>query len=268
DFVTLHLIKTPETVGLIGKDLLAKAKRGIRIVNVARGGVIDEHALADAIRSGQVGGAALDVFAEEPCTDSPLLELGQVVVTPHLGASTAEAQDKAGDTIAEQVSLALRGEFVPFAVNVSAAEASEVVRPFLALAERLGQLFAGLTDDRQADELRLEYQGELADYDTRILTLSILKGYFGAIADEPVSYVNAPQLAKERGIEVRETRSSTAQDYVNLITIRGGDSAIGGTLVGLSGQPRLTMLDDHTVDVPPADHMLVIRNVDEPGVIG
>jgi D-3-phosphoglycerate dehydrogenase len=268
DFVTLHLIKTPDTVGLIGSELLAKAKRGIRIVNVARGGVIDEAALADAIRSGQVGGAAIDVFAEEPCTDSPLFALDQVVVTPHLGASTEEAQDKAGDTIAEQVSLALRGEFVPFAVNVSAGEASEVVRPFLPLAERLGQLFAGLTEDRQADELALEYQGELADYDTRILTLSVLKGYFGATTDQPVSYVNAPQIAKERGIEVRETRSSTSQDYVNLVTVRGGGGAVAGTLVGLSGQPRITMVDDHTVDVPPADHMIVIRNEDQPGVIG
>jgi D-3-phosphoglycerate dehydrogenase len=268
DFVTLHLIKTPDTLGLIGKDLLARSKPGIRIVNVARGGVIDEAALADAIRSGQVAGAAIDVFAEEPCTDSPLFELDQVVVTPHLGASTEEAQDKAGDTIAEQVSLALAGEFVPFAVNVSAAEASETVRPFLPLAERLGELFAALTEDAQAGELALEYQGELAGYDTRILTLSVLKGYFGATADQPVSYVNAPQIAKERGVEVRETSTSTAHDYVNLVTVRGGQHAVAGTLTGLSGQPRLVMLDDHAVDVPPADHMIVIRNDDRPGVIG
>jgi D-3-phosphoglycerate dehydrogenase / 2-oxoglutarate reductase len=267
DFVTLHLIKSPDTIGLIGKELLARAKPGIRIVNVARGGVIDEAALAEAIRSGQVAGAAIDVFAEEPCTDSPLFELDQVVVTPHLGASTEEAQDKAGDTIAQQVSLALRGEFVPFAVNVSAAEASETVRPFLPLAERLGELFAGLTEEAQASALSIEYHGELADYDTRILTLSVLKGYFGATTDQPVSYVNAPQIAKERGIEVRDTSTSTAQDYVNLITIRGGDHAVGGTLVGLSSKPRLVMLDDHTVDVPPADHMLVVRNDDRPGVI-
>jgi D-3-phosphoglycerate dehydrogenase len=267
DFVTLHLVKTPDTIGLIGKDLLARSKKGIRIVNVARGGVIDEAALAEAIRSGQVAGAAIDVFAEEPCTDSPLFELEEVVVTPHLGASTEEAQDKAGDTIAEQVSLALRGEFVPFAVNVSAAEASETVRPFLPLAERLGELFAGLTEAAQATAVAIEYQGELADYDTRILTLSVLKGYFGATSDQPVSYVNAPQIAKERGIEVRDTSTSITQDYVNLITIRGAGHAVGGTLVGLSAKPRLVMLDDHTVDVPPADHMLVVRNDDRPGVI-
>jgi D-3-phosphoglycerate dehydrogenase len=268
DFVTLHLIKTPDTVGLIGKELLARAKPGIRIVNVARGGVIDEEALAEAIQSGQVAGAAIDVFAEEPCTSSPLFELEQVVVTPHLGASTEEAQDKAGDTIAQQVSLALRGEFVPFAVNVSAAEASETVRPFLPIAERLGQLLAGLAGDTQADELAIEYQGELAGFDTRILTLSVLKGYFGSTADQPVSYVNAPQIAKERGIEVRDTSTSTAHDYVNLVTVRGSGHAVAGTLVGLSGAPRLVMVDDHTVDVPPADHMLVITNDDRPGVIG
>ncbi|MDQ3293439.1 MAG: phosphoglycerate dehydrogenase, partial [Actinomycetota bacterium] len=146
DFVTLHLAKTKETVGLIGADLLAKAKPGIRIVNVARGGIVDEAALAAAIRNGAVGGAALDVFAEEPTTASPLFELDEVVVTPHLGASTREAQDKAGDTIADMVQLALAGDFVPFAVNVSAAEASETVRPFLPLAERLGRLWSSLTD--------------------------------------------------------------------------------------------------------------------------
>jgi D-3-phosphoglycerate dehydrogenase / 2-oxoglutarate reductase len=144
DFVSIHVVKTPETIGLVNAELLAKAKPGIRIINVGRGGIIDEEALADAIRSGHVGGAAIDVFTTEPTTESPLFGLDSVVVTPHLGASTHEAQDKAGDTIAEQVGLALAGEFVPFAVNVAAAEASETVRPFLPLAERLGELFASL----------------------------------------------------------------------------------------------------------------------------
>jgi D-3-phosphoglycerate dehydrogenase len=144
DFLTLHVVKTPETLNMIDADLLAKAKPNLRIVNVSRGGVIDEAALAEAIREGRIAGAAIDVFAREPTTESPLFELPQVVVTPHLGASTAEAQDKAGDTIAEQVGLALAGEFVPFAVNVAAAEASSTVRPFLPLAERLGQLYAAL----------------------------------------------------------------------------------------------------------------------------
>ena len=205
DFVTLHVAKTPETIGLIDADRLAKAKEGIRIVNVARGGIIVEADLADAIRSGHVGGAAIDVFDSEPTTESPLFDLPEVVVTPHLGASTHEAQDKAGDTIAEMVGLALAGEFVPFAVNVNAAEASETVRPFLGLAERLGALFAGLAGS--VDALEIGYEGEIGGYDTRILTLSLLKGFFGRISEDPVSYVNAPKLADEHGIVVTESAS-------------------------------------------------------------
>ena len=267
DFVTIHVAKTPETVGLIGRDLLAKAKPGIRIVNVARGGIVDEAALAEAIASGHVGGAALDVFEKEPTTESPLFGLPEVVVTPHLGASTHEAQDKAGDTIAEQVGLALAGEFVPFAVNVSAAEASETVRPFLPMAERLGQLFASLTAGA-GGPLEVEYQGQLADYDTRILTLSLLKGYFSQTIDEPVSYVNAPQIATEQGLEVREISSSTSRDYVNLITVRDDRHSLGATLVGMRHEPRIVSVDDHTVDAPPSRHMVVVRNEDVPGVIG
>ncbi|MBI2710307.1 MAG: phosphoglycerate dehydrogenase [Actinobacteria bacterium] len=267
DFVTLHVVKTPETLGMIGRDFFAKAKPGIRVVNVSRGGVVDEDALAEAIRDGVCGGAALDVFGSEPTTDSPLFELPQMVVTPHLGASTREAQDKAGDTIAEQVGLALAGEFVPFAVNVSAAEASEAVRPYLPLAERLGALFASLVGGAPS-VLEVEYQGQIADHDTRILTLSALKGLFSASSDEPVSYVNAPQLAAERGMEVRDTATATARHYVNLVSLRGADHSIAGTLVGLQAEARIVVVDDHTVDVPPADHMLVVRNDDRPGVIG
>ncbi len=267
DFVTIHVARTPETIGLLGKERLARAKPGLRVINTARGGIVDEDALAWAIDEGIVGGAALDVFSAEPTTESPLFGLDSVVVTPHLGASTTEAQDKAGVTIAEQVTLALAAEFVPFAVNVSASEASETVRPFLPLAERLGMLFARLNEG-VPQVLEVTYQGQLADYDTRILTLSVLKGIFSGVVHEPVSYVNAPQLAEERGVEVRETTTSSVQDYVNLITLRGGDHAIGGTLAGLRGEARIVMLDDHTVEVPPADHMLVLRNDDRPGMIG
>ncbi len=267
DFVTIHVAKTPETMNLLNAETLAKAKPGIRIINVARGGIVNEQDLADAIIAGHVGGAALDVFAKEPTTESPLFALDSVVVTPHLGASTLEAQDKAGDTIAEQVGLALAGEFVPFAVNVSAAEASDAVRPFLPMAERLGELFAAFGAG-QVTTLEIEYQGQIAEYDTRILTLSLLKGYFGRVSDEPVSYVNAPKLAAEQGVTIRETTTTTAQDYVNLITVRAGDHAVAGTLSGLRGEPRIVMVDDHTVDVPPARHMLIVRNDDRPGVIG
>jgi len=267
DFVTLHLAKTPETVGLIGRELLSKAKPSLRLVNVARGGIVDEDALAEALREGKIAGAALDVFAEEPTTESPLFELDNVVVTPHLGASTAEAQDKAGATIAEMVGLALVGDFVPYAVNVSAAEASETVRPYLPLAERLGRIFAGLAKE-VSGAIEIEYQGHIAEYDTRILTLSVLKGFFSVVTGEPVSYVNAPQVAEEQGIEVRPTSTTTARDFVNLITIRAGDHSIAGTLVGLKGVPSIVMIDDHTVDVPPAEHLLVVRNADQPGMIG
>ncbi len=267
DFVTLHVAKTPETMGLIGAESLAKAKDGIRIINVARGGIVDEAALADAIRSGKVAGAALDVFASEPCLDSPVYELDEVVVTPHLGASTQEAQDKAGDTIAEMVELALAGDFVPFAVNVSAGEASETVRPFQPLTERLGTIFGALVDSAPG-VLEVEYCGQLADYDTRILTLSLLKGFFAHTSDQPVSYVNAPQLAAERGIEVRESSTTTSHEYVNLVTVRGAGHSLAGTVTGLRGDPRIVMVDDHTVDVPPANNMLVVRNADAPGVIG
>lgn len=267
DFITLHLAKTPETAGLINAEMLALAKPNLRVVNVARGGIIDEDALAEAIAEGRIAGAALDVFATEPTTESPLFELESVVVTPHLGASTAEAQDKAGDTIAEMVGLALAGDFVPFAVNVSAAEASETVRPYLPLAERLGRIFAGLCASG-SDVIEIEYQGHIAEYDTRILTLSVLKGFFSVTSGEPVSYVNAPQAAEEQGIEIRPTSTTTARDYVNLITLRGGGHSVAGTLVGLKGVPSLVMIDDHAVDVPPSEHLLVVRNADKPGMIG
>jgi len=269
DFLTIHLPKTAETKGLVGRDLLAKAKPGLRIVNAARGGILDEDALYDAITDGQVAGAALDVYTTEPCTDSPLFTLPSVVVTPHLGASTAEAQDKAGITIAEQVVLALAGQFVPFAVNVAATEVSETVKPFLGLAEQLGRCFAGL-HDTMPDRVELEYQGALASSNVSILTLAILKGMFAAAIEEPVSYVNAPQLASERGIEVREVMTTTVRDFVNLVTVRSPSHALAGTLSGVRGEPepRIVMMDDHTVEVPPARHMLVVRNDDRPGMIG
>ncbi|HZU74352.1 MAG TPA: phosphoglycerate dehydrogenase [Acidimicrobiales bacterium] len=268
DFVTIHLLKTADSVGLVGKELLARAKPGMRIVNCARGGIVDEDALAEALRSGLVAGAALDVFDEEPATASPLFEFSSVVVTPHLGASTAEAQDKAGVTIAEQVNLALAGDFVPYALNVSAGEASKAVRPFLSVAELLGSLFACLHEGLPA-VLDITYQGALAEHDTRILTLSALKGVFSAGGStDPVSYVNAPQMAEERGMEVRETTSTAAHDYTNLITISGDGHSVSGTVSGPSGQPRVVMVDGHNVDVPPAPDMLVVRNDDRPGMIG
>jgi D-3-phosphoglycerate dehydrogenase len=267
DFVTVHLPKTKETKGIIGRDLFAKAKPDLRVINVARGGIVDEDALAQAVRTGQIAGAALDVFDVEPCTDSPLFGLDNIVVTPHLGASTREAQDKAGDTIAEMVKLALAGDFVPFAVNVSAAEANETLRPYLPLAERLGGLFASLVG-KLPETLEIVTEGEIGQYDNRILTLGVLKGFFASISDEAVSYVNAPQLAKNAGVEVREVASRESREFVNLLTLRGDGHSIAATLTGRRGEPRLVMIEDHSTDVPPADNMLVVRNDDRPGVIG
>ena len=269
DFVSIHTPKTPETMGLFGRELLAKAKPGIRIINTARGGIVDEEALADAIRDGIVAGAGLDVFATEPCTESPLFELPGVVVSPHLGASTEEAQDKAGVTIAEQVLLALAGDFVPYAVNVAATDVTDVVRPFMGLAEQLGRFFVGLHDGLP-DSIDVEYQGELAGESTAILTLSVLKGIFDGTTEEPVSYVNAPQLAAQRGLQVRESSTSTSRDYRSLMTLRSPTHSVAGTLitVGLHTEPRIVVVDDHLVEVPPSEHMIVVRNDDRPGVIG
>ena len=269
DFVSIHTPKTPETVGLVGRELLGKAKPGIRIINTARGGIVDEEALAEAIEAGTVAGAGLDVFASEPPGDSPLFHLDSVVVTPHLGASTEEAQDKAGVTIAEQVLLALAGDFVPYAVNVAATDVSEAVKPYMALAEQLGRFFACLHDGLP-DGLEVEYRGALAGAGTGILTLSVLKGLFTASTEEPVSYVNAPQLAEDRGLQVQEVSTSTSPNYKSLVTLRSGQHSIAGTLTGagVRAEPRVVMVDDHTLEVPPAQDMLVVRNDDRPGVIG
>lgn len=269
DFLTVHLPKTKETIGIIGRELFLKAKPELRVINVARGGIVDEEALATAVKEGLIAGAALDVFTKEPMTESPLFSIPQIVVTPHLGASTREAQDKAGDVIADMVQLALAGDFVPFAVNIDASDANETLRPFLPLAERLGQLFASLVG-KAPSSLEISATGEIGGYDTRILTLSALKGFFASITGEQVTYVNAPQLAKDAGCEVRENNSpvSTNADYVNLVTMKCNGHNIAATLVGPRREARLVLVDDHITDVPPANNMLVVRNDDRPGVIG
>ncbi|MFV0308686.1 MAG: ACT domain-containing protein, partial [Desertimonas sp.] len=200
-------------------------------------------------------------------TSSPLFELPSIVVTPHLGASTREAQDKAGDTIADMVQLALAGDFVPFAVNLAVTEAHEDLTAYLPLAERLGTLFGSLVGELPA-QLEVSVEGDIGGYDTRILGLSALKGVFGRITDEPVTYVNAPQRAKDHGVDVREVKSTTSSDYVNLITISGGGHRVAGTLSGRRSEHRIVGIDGHTFDVPPSAEMVMITNDDRPGVIG
>ena len=267
DFLTVHLPKTNDTAGLINRDLLIKAKPTLRVVNVARGGIVHEADLAECISDGVIAGAALDVFDAEPTTESPLFDFPSVVVTPHLGASTREAQDKAGDAIADMVQLALAGDFVPWAVNVDAAEANETLRPFLPLAETLGRLYGSLHGSAP-DSFELSCQGEIAQYDTRILGLAVLKGFFSPISEDPVSYVNAPAMAKAAGITMRETNCIDTDEYVNLISLKCDDHSISGTLAGRRSEQRVVEVDGHAFDVPPADHMLVISNDDRPGVIG
>ena len=270
DFVSVHLPRTPETEGLLGEKELGMMKPGARLVNTARGGIVDEDALAKALESGHLGGAALDVFATEPTTDSPLFGLPNVVVTPHLGASTREAQDKAGITVAEMVRLALKGEFVPYAVNVSAgAEVSEVVRPFVGFAERMGAMAAGLAEGG-VRSLVASYLGRIAESDTRVLTLAILKGILGRSVHEPVSFVNAPMLARERGLSVSEMRSTVSQDYVldrAPRRHRRGSVALEGTLIARETE-RIVKVNDFDIEVAPAPNMVFFNYVDRPGVIG
>jgi D-3-phosphoglycerate dehydrogenase len=268
DFVTVHLPRNAETAGLLDAARLALMKPDARIVNAARGGLIDEEALAAALSAGKLGGAGLDVFATEPTTSSPLFSFDSVVVTPHLAGSTQEAQDKAGVTIAEQVALALRGELAQYAVNVDVGrELSDVVRPFVGLAERLGRIFMNVGEG--ATSLRIAYNGQIANEDTRVLTLSVLKGLLGAVVAEPVTFVNAPLMASDRGITYAETRSTTAGSYVNEIEIRGeGGAAVSGTVVGANDEERITGIYDFQVEMPPGSFMCFLRYDDRPGVIG
>jgi D-3-phosphoglycerate dehydrogenase / 2-oxoglutarate reductase len=268
DVLTVHLPKTPETVGIIGQAELRAMKPTARVVNTARGDLIEEDALYEALRKGWIAGAALDVFTDEPLTASPLFDFDNVVVTPHLGASTAEAQDKAGVMVAEAVTAALNGEFVPSAVNLQiSAHVPEAVRAFMPLADKLGRLFTALHQGTTS-QLTIEYRGHIAAQDNQALTLSALKGLLADVVHEPVTYVNAPLLATERGIEVTTVTSTAAQDYVSLVCLCGGNITVAGTLVGPANRERLVDVWGFDVDMEPADHMLFFRYVDRPGIVG
>ncbi len=273
DFISIHLPKTPETVGLIGAEQLALCKPGVRIVNAARGGLVDEAALADALAAGTVAGAGLDVFATEPTTDSPLFAFDQVVVAPHLGASTAEAQDKAGLAVARSVRLALEGQFVPDAVNVQAGGVVvEEVRPALPLVEKLGRVFTALAGGVAAS-LQVQVCGEISVHDVSVLQLAALKGVFADVVEEQVTFVNAPALAAERGLEVGLTTTPESGDYRNEVRLSGvlaggGTVQVAGTLTGTRQVEKLTGVDGFDVEVPLTDHLLVFRYVDGPGVVG
>ncbi len=269
DVLTIHLPKNKETTGIINADMLKRAKRSLRIVNVARGGIADEADLAEALRNGTIAGAALDVFTKEPVTDSPLFGLGNIVVTPHLGASTREAQDRAGEVVADMVQLALNGDFVPFAVNLEAGDANETLKPFVPLADRIGRVFASLIESTPST-IEISTTGEIGGYDPGLITISALKGMLSVWSTDQVSLVNAPSMARNLNITVESIASTTTthRDYVNLITLRSGDRNISATLTGRRREARIVMIDHHLTDIPPSEHMLVVKNDDQPGAIG
>jgi D-3-phosphoglycerate dehydrogenase / 2-oxoglutarate reductase len=272
DFITVHLPKTAETAGLIGERELRLVKPGVLIVNAARGGIVNEHALALALKDGRVGGAGIDVFATEPCTDSPLFGFPNVVVTPHLGASTHEAQEKAGTQVARSVRLALLGEFVPDAVNVQGGTVHEDVKPGLPLAEKLGRIFTALACGVAA-RLDVQVRGEIAAHDVRVLQLAALKGVFGGIVEEAVTYVNAPLLASQRGVEVSLSADAVSPDWRNLVTVRGtlpGGQvvSVSGTLTGPRQIEKLVEVNGFDMEIAAAEHMVFLTYTDRPGIVG
>ncbi len=272
DFITVHLPKTPETIGLIGDEALHKVKPNVRIINAARGGIVDEQALYEAIVDGRVAGAGIDVWAKEPCTESPLFELEQVVVTPHLGASTHEAQEKAGVAVARSVRLALAGELVPDAVNVKGGAIADDVRPMLPLTEALGQIASSLATAPVA-AVETEVRGEVTENDVKVLELAALKGVFTPLTEEQVSYVNAPVIARDRGVSAALVTDADGGDHRNLVRVRlaltdGSSVSVGGTLSGPRDIAKLVEIDEFHLEVPLSRHLVVMRYADRPGVVG
>lgn len=273
DFLTLHLPKTPETQGFINSDTLAKTKDGVRLINVARGPLIVDEDLQAALDSGKVAGAALDVFTTEPITEHPLFSYPNVIVTPHLGASTAEAQDRAGVQTAEQVVAALTGGSVTTAVNIPAisAEDMEVLGPFVPLAEKLGKIAASLADS--VERVEIEHLGRIAERDTRLLTLSVLTGLFAGRTEEAVNLVNAPALAEERGIQISETRETQAKDYADLVRVtlvgKEGSVRVVGTTLGQKHRPHLLEAWGQRFNLQIDDpYLTLFRYSDVPGMVG
>ena len=272
DFISVHLPKTPETAGLIDKDALAKTKPGVVIVNAARGGLVDEAALADAVTSGHVRAAGIDVFSTEPCTDSPLFDLPQVVVTPHLGASTEEAQDRAGTDVAASVKLALAGEFVPDAVNVGAGVVSEEVSPWLDLVRKLGLLVGALSDELPVS-LSVQVRGELAGEDVEVLRLSALRGLFSAVVEDQVTFVNAPAIAEERGVAADLSTATESPNHRSVVDVRavasdGSVVNVAGTLSGPQQVEKIVQINGRNFDLRAQGTNLVINYVDQPGALG
>jgi len=272
DFITIHLPKTKETANLIGTEALKKVKPTVRIINAARGGVLDESALYEALKNGKVAGAGLDVFATEPCTDSPLFSLDNVVATPHLGASTDEAQERAGIAVAISVRKALSGELVPDAVNVKGGVIDEAVRPALPLVEKLAQVATALASDVIVS-LDVEVRGEISALDVSVLSTSALKGGLIAMGCEDVTYVNAPNLAAERSVTSAVMTDPESPDHRNLVSVRaacadGSQVFVSGTLMGIKQTQKIVAIDKLDLDLKPTNNLLFLRYTDIPGVVG
>ena len=272
DFITIHLPKTKETANLIGTEALKKVKPSVRIINAARGGVLDEEALYEALKTGKVAGAGLDVFATEPCTDSPLFTLDNVVATPHLGASTDEAQERAGIAVAISVRKALAGELVPDAVNVKGGAIAEDVRPALPLVEKLAQVLFAIAGESPVS-VDVEVRGEIASEDCGVLATSALRGILSASGVNDVTYVNAPSLSQERGLTAAVTTTGDSPDHRNMVYLSGalsnGDRvSVAGTLMGIKRVEKIVEIDGLDVDVAFSDHLLFLRYTDRPGVVG
>ena len=272
DFITIHLPKTKETANLIGVDALKKVKKEVRIINAARGGVLDETALYDAIVEGRVAGAGLDVYVTEPCTDSPLFQLDQVVATPHLGASTDEAQERAGIAVAVSVRKALAGELVPDAVNVKGGAIHDEIRPSLPLVEKMAQIATAIAGETPVS-MEITVKGDISGHDSSVLAISALKGALVASGIESVSYVNAPGLATERGLTSSVTTTPDSPEYRSMISLHaalsnGKSVKVDGTLMGIRKVEKIIAIDNFDLDLPPTDNLLFLRYADKPGVVG
>ena len=272
DFITIHLPKTKETANLIGVEALKKVKKEVRIINAARGGVLDEAALYDAIVEGRVAGAGLDVYVTEPCTDSPLFQLDQVVATPHLGASTDEAQERAGIAVAVSVRKALAGELVPDAVNVKGGAIHDEIRPSLPLVEKMAQLATAIAGETPVS-IEITVKGDISGHDSSILAVSALKGALVGSGCEDVTYVNAPGLAAERGVTSNVTTTPDSPEYRSMISLHaalsnGKSIKVDGTLMGIRKVEKIIAIDGFDLDLPPAENLLFLRYADKPGVVG
>jgi D-3-phosphoglycerate dehydrogenase len=269
DLITLHVPTTPETENMIDDAAIARMREGVRIINCARGPLVDLEAVERGLDSGQIAGIALDVFPAEPFTEHPLFGREGVVVTPHLGASTAEAQDRAGTDTAAQVRAALTGGVVTNAVNIAAVrpETMEALAPFVPLCEKLGKLAGGLADGT-IERVEVDFFGRITDHETRLLGIAVLAGILSGHTEEQVNLVNAPTMAESRGIELIERRDSASKDFTELVTVRIGEVEVAGTGVGPRNSPYLVGVRGHSFYMPFADHLAVFRYADQPGMIG